>query len=198
MHTSKRVKALLQKKTHLWLDVGCGTNKQDGCIGMDIQKVSGVDVVHDHEKIPWPFAKETFTRVSLVHVMEHVKPWLHVKLVDEIWRVLKPNGLLLMVMPYPGTVGHWQDPTHIKPWNEHTPKYFDPEFPDLYRIYQPLPWKFETGAWHASGMIEIAMRKRPKNYIAQTKSDDELTNKHLEEGQKKRTEVRKVPAKTYV
>lgn len=169
------LRALYKRKSQLWLDVGSGTNKQDGCVGMDIQDLPEVDVVHDFEVFPWPFKPETFTRVLMIHVMEHVKPWLHIQMMNEIWRVLKPNGTLLMVMPYPNTTGHWQDPTHIKPWNEHTPKYFDPEIPELFRIYSPRPWRIEACAWHASGNIEIGMRKRPANYVAVNKDPDQKT-----------------------
>lgn len=170
---AKALAALYKRKAHLWLDVGSGSNKQDGCIGMDIQKLPETDIVHDWEKMPWPFKRETFTRVLMIHVMEHVKPWLHVDIMNEMWRVLKPGGVLMMCMPYPGTVGHWQDPTHIKPWNEHTPKYFDPEIPELYRIYHPKPWKIEGCVWHASGVIEVAMRKRALGYVAVNKESTE-------------------------
>ena len=72
----------------------------------------------------------------------------------------------MMAMPYPGSFGHWQDPTHIKPWNEATPRYFDPECPELYGIYQPKPWEIRNSiVWRSDGNIEIVLWKRPADYV---------------------------------
>lgn len=148
----------LKEVAQVWLDVGCGGNKQPNCIGMDRRKLPGVDVVHDLEVVPWPLKADTFSRIVMSHVMEHVKPWLVIDVMNEMWRVMKVDGLLCMAMPYPGSHGHWQDPTHIKPWNETTPLYFCPGN-ELYEIYKPKPWKLEGCAWRNDGNIEFAMRK---------------------------------------
>ncbi len=149
----------LREASQVWLDAGCGDNKQAGCIGMDRRKRDGVDVVHDIEVVPWPFKDATFNRIVMSHIMEHLKPWLVVDIMDEMWRVMKPGGILMMVMPYPTSHGFYQDPTHIKSWNETTPRYFDPEC-ELYKIYNPKPWKIEGCAWRSDGNIEIALRTR--------------------------------------
>src|SRR3990172_723772 len=153
------MKSDLRKKVQLWLDVGCGNNKQSNCIGMDKRKLDGVDIVHDCEEFPWPFASETFTRIIMSHLIEHLKPWLAIDVMDEAWRVMKPQGQLMLSMPYAGSFGHWQDPTHIKPWNEATATYFDPDH-DLYQIYKPKPWKIEANVWRSDGNIEIVLSKR--------------------------------------
>ena len=152
----------LKDHSQLWLDVGCGDNKQQNCVGMDRRQMEGVDVVHDAEVLPWPFEKDTFSRIVMSHLMEHLKPWLAIDIMNEMWRIMKPEGVLMMVMPYPGSYGHWHDPTHIKPWNEATARYFDPDCPDLYTIYKPKPWKIEGCAWRNDGNIEFVMRKRTK------------------------------------
>lgn len=156
---SLKIATRLKEVSQTWLDVGCGDAKQNGCIGMDRRKREGVDVVHDAETLPWPFADETFNRIVMSHIMEHLNPKYHVDIVDEMWRVLKPNGILMMAMPYPGSHGFWQDPTHLKSWNETTPRYFDPDC-ELYSIYKPKPWKIEGCAWRSDGNIEIVMRVR--------------------------------------
>jgi SAM-dependent methyltransferase len=150
----------LKEHSQLWLDVGCGEAKQQNCVGMDRRALPGVDYVHDLEVVPWPFEAGTFSRIVMSHVMEHIKPWLVIDVMNEMWRVMKVDGVLLMAMPYPGSHGHWQDPTHIKPWNETTPRYFDPDCPELYEIYKPSPWKIEGCAWRSDGNIEIVLRKR--------------------------------------
>jgi SAM-dependent methyltransferase len=149
------------KHSQLWLDAGCGSAKQPNCVGMDKRSLPGVDVVHDIETTPWPFTKETFDRIIMSHVMEHINPSVSVDVMNEMWRIMKPDGVLMLSMPYAGSFGHWQDPTHIKPWNEATCHYFDPDMP-LWGIYQPKPWKIEANVWRAEGNIEIILRKRAR------------------------------------
>jgi len=153
------MKSDLAKKSQLWLDVGCGGNKQPHCIGMDKRKLDGVDYVHDCERIPWPFKDEQFTNVIMSHLMEHLKPWLVIDIVNEVWRILKPDGTFMIAMPYAGSFGFYQDPTHVKAWNEATCRYFDPNF-SLYQIYQPSPWKIDINTWHSDGNLEVVLRKR--------------------------------------
>ena len=127
---------------------------------MDRRKVDGIDVVHDLEDLPYPFPAELFNRVILSHVMEHLNPKYHVEIVDELWRILKVGGILCLAMPYAGSAGHWQDPTHIKPWNEVTPCYFDPRHTSmLYDVYRPKPWHVTANAYQMSGNLEIVMEK---------------------------------------
>src|SRR3990172_1445653 len=149
------VKRLPIKKAQFVLDVGCGEHKQPNSIGMDRRKVDGVDVIHDCEILPWPFATNTFTRILMSHVMEHLKPWLVVDIMNEMWRVMKPDGVLMIATPYAGSFGFWQDPTHTKGWIEATPSYFDPDHASgLYNIYKPKPWQIVVNSWHADGNME--------------------------------------------
>ena len=150
----------LRKSGQLWLDCGCGHHKTPGAVGMDRRKVEGIDVVHDLAVLPYPFPNELFNRVILSHVMEHLNPKYHVEIVDEIWRILKVGGILALAMPYAGSEGHWQDPTHIKPWNRDTAWYFDPSHPSqLYDVYRPKPWKVAANSYQMNGNLEIVLEK---------------------------------------
>ena len=42
------------------LDVGCGKSKYPGSIGIDISEKTDADVIHDLNKIPYPFEDNTF------------------------------------------------------------------------------------------------------------------------------------------
>jgi predicted SAM-dependent methyltransferase len=149
-------------KQLIHLDVGCGFRKNDGFIGMDRREVPGVDIVHDAEDLPWPLEDESCAVITMSHLIEHVKPWLTVDIIDECWRVLEPGGVLLIVTPYATSFGYYQDPTHCNPWNEATVTYFIQEEP-LYEIYRPKPWKLDNLFWNLYGNIEIAMRKLNEN-----------------------------------
>ena len=37
------------------LDLGCGSKKRPGAIGVDINAASGADVIHDLDVLPYPF-----------------------------------------------------------------------------------------------------------------------------------------------
>lgn len=86
------------------------------------------------------------------------------RFMDEVWRILKPGGQFMSVLPYSGSTGYWQDPTHINGCNEITWTYFDPLEPNtqgqLYRIYEPKPWKIEASAWNQFGNMEVLLVKR--------------------------------------
>ncbi|MQL52258.1 methyltransferase domain-containing protein [Desulfofundulus thermobenzoicus] len=72
------------------LDLGCGPNKLPGAIGVDIRPGPVVDVVHDLNVYPWPFADNEFDLVYASHVLEHLDDV--VRAVEEIHRITKPGG----------------------------------------------------------------------------------------------------------
>ncbi len=88
---------------------------------------------------------------------------------DEIWRVLKPDGELLIAMPYPNSPGYLRDPTHCNERNEAVWSYFDPLDPKTgghnYKFYRPKPWQimYDKLSWHEGGTLEIVLRKRILN-----------------------------------
>lgn len=92
------------------LDVGCGTRKLAGALGMDIISLPTVDVVHNVDKAPWPFGDNTFDLVFLNHCLEHVVDVIST--LDEIHRILKPGGHVVIQVPYFRCVDAFNDPTH--------------------------------------------------------------------------------------
>lgn len=158
MLTKQKLRHLKNEYGQLWLDAGCGFNRQPNCIGMDNREEAEPDVLHDLEDLPYPFPDDVFDRIIMSHVMEHLNPKLTNRIMNEMWRIMKVGGALMLAMPYAGSFGHYQDPTHIKPWNEATATYYDPTKP-LYQIYRPKPWHIEVNVWRMPGNIEIVLRK---------------------------------------
>lgn len=58
------------------LDIGCGANKQQGAgwIGMDVQALPGVDIVHNLVQFPWPLEDESVLVAMASHILEHIPP----------------------------------------------------------------------------------------------------------------------------
>ena len=157
----ERVDEIVIAKRGIILDIGCGASKQPGAVGMDYQALEGVDVVHSWNEYPWPFEDESVLTAIASHVVEHVSPidgnfitWM-----NEVWRILLPDGQLAIVTPHGRSEGYLQDPTHCNPCNQMTWYYFDPEHP-LHGFYKPKPWKIETLYWSPAANIEVVLRKR--------------------------------------
>lgn len=158
------------------LNLGCGhAPRRPGIVGMDNRALPTVDVVHDCEVLPWPFKDGTFEQITSWHLFEHLKPWLMIDIMNECWRVMAPEGTLKIGMPMAGSFGFFQDPTHIRTWNEATPQYFDPDY-KYYQWYTPKPWKIELNTSYLkeppkrliyteptafNGSLQIVLRKRP-------------------------------------
>ena len=121
-------------KKGIMLDIGCGGNKQPSFTGMDRRELPGVDIVHDLEVFPYPLEDESCLTIVGSHIVEHIKPWLMLDFMNELWRILIPGGQLALSMPYGVSYGFVQDPTHCNSVNEATWTYFDPDHP-LYQIY---------------------------------------------------------------
>lgn len=141
------------------LDIGCKDRKEANFVGMDWKEHPGVDVVHDLDSFPYPFEDESCLTIKCAHVIEHIKPWNVIDFMNELWRLLLPNGQLAISAPYAGSPGFFQDPTHCTMITEKTWMHFDPGFPDLYDKYIPKPWKIEFSAYKPDGNIEAILRK---------------------------------------
>lgn len=161
--TKGEVATLLKEKGGVRLDIGCGASKQPGFVGIDYQQYGDVDIVHNIEETPWPLPDESVLMAVASHVLEHINPHggVFINVMDEIWRVLKPGAQFTFVVPYAGSHGYFQDPTHCNPINETTMCYFDPLSPTgLYQFYHPKPWKIEFQAMNRGGTLEVVLSKR--------------------------------------
>ena len=108
------------------LDLGCGHNKYPGSVGVDIAPLAEVDVVHDLNAYPYPFDANTFDRIRLIHVIEHMQSIT--KTMEEIHRISKPGALVEIVTPHHTDSSSWQDPTHVWHLNTRSFDYFAPGF----------------------------------------------------------------------
>lgn len=152
---SKPLKSL---KGKVCIDLGCGKWCEKGFVGFDKDPYPGVEVVHDLEAFPWPIEDGTVTIVKASHIVEHIKPWLQVKFMDECWRILEVGGRLLISTPYAGSHRFYQDPTHCCGWNENTPMYFI-RGAAFYDVYRPKPWEQEMASFYIQGNVEVSLLK---------------------------------------
>ena len=157
-------------KPGFFLDIGCGRNKQQGFVGMDAQLLPGVDLVWDVNVHPWPLEDETVKMAMCSHLIEHIPSVafidgktrnLFIEFMDEVWRILVPEGEFAIAYPHGSSQGFLQDPTHVHAMNESTWCYFDPLHPThFYQFYQPKPWKIKSLSWNPVGNCEVVLIKR--------------------------------------
>jgi SAM-dependent methyltransferase len=164
------------KKAHF--DIACGGNKQKGFIGLDKRDLPGVDIVIDLEDFPWrPIPDECCAVAVSSHFMEHLCPKKTLPFMDEVWRILEIGGTFAVSVPYAGSRGFWQDPSHCNGLNEVTWQYFDPHFP-LYGIYKPKPWKIQKGfpVYQNQGNMEVILTKLDPDL---TKAIEDVSGKDI-------------------
>ncbi|MBK9063605.1 MAG: methyltransferase domain-containing protein [Acidobacteria bacterium] len=82
----------------LRIDLGCGSAKKDGTIGLDIQAAPGVDQVVDLVNAPLPFPDRSVAYVHSSHFLEHVKD--PTRIFAEITRVAADGATLEFWTPY--------------------------------------------------------------------------------------------------
>ena len=80
------------------LNIGCGTKKLQGYINVDAVPNSNVDIVANDLKA-MPFDDNSADLVYMCHVLEHVKREDVILVIAEMWRILKPGGVLRVSVP---------------------------------------------------------------------------------------------------
>jgi len=80
------------------LNLGSGGYQKEGFVNLDWNRLNNPDVVHDLNKLPYPFSDNYFDYVEASHVLEHLdKPFL---VMEELHRILKNGGKLAIKVPH--------------------------------------------------------------------------------------------------
>lgn len=107
------------------LDLGCGTAKREGFIGVDarafpgvdrvIDLTSGVDSLTGRALIEWPWDCESVDEVWCSHFVEHLTPFERIHFANELHRILKPEGHATIITPHWCSQRAYGDLTHQWP-----------------------------------------------------------------------------------
>lgn len=90
------------------LNVGCGHEVLPGFVNLDLRPVPGLDLRADVLRLP--FADASLSEVRAGSLLEHFAD--PVVVLDELHRVLRPDGRLVVRVPALGTNAAHLDPTH--------------------------------------------------------------------------------------
>lgn len=96
------------------LNIGSGVDYLEGWVNLDLYKKS--DICHDLEVIPLPFKDNKFDLVYAAHILEHINNLS--ELYNDLWRITKPDGWLIVVSPYYTSPDAWGDPDHVRAFSE--------------------------------------------------------------------------------
>lgn len=86
------------KRTPKLLNVGCGRRFHPAWTNIDLESYDPTVVEHDITK-GLPYDDNQFDAVYHSHVLEHLEPSAGEKLLGECYRVLRPGGILRIVVP---------------------------------------------------------------------------------------------------
>ena len=106
------------------LDLGCGNQKREGAIGIDINPDTNADIIHDLNTYPYPFEGSTFEIIYADNVIEHLDNVVNV--MEELHRISKPEGIIIIKVPYFRSRYAFIDPTHKHYFTVESFTYFDP------------------------------------------------------------------------
>jgi SAM-dependent methyltransferase len=93
------------------LDVGCGSKKHPGAVGIDRSADTEADIVHDLDSVPWPIEDGRFDEILLQDVIEHLRDPYAV--FAELHRVARPEGRIKLRTPHFSSALAYSDPTHV-------------------------------------------------------------------------------------
>jgi SAM-dependent methyltransferase len=127
------------------LDLGCGDRKTKGTIGIDCVRLPGVDIIHDLNRFPYPFEDNTFDKVLMLNIIEHLDDTI--KVMREVYRILKPGGIVHIETVYWNHKHSISDPQHKHLFNEHSWEFYTGKRKQYYTDYAfemlSLKWLYD-------------------------------------------------------
>ena len=135
IRSRSKIKILKDGKSqneNIKLDLGCGKKKKEDFIGLDIKAMPGVDIVCDITK-GISLRNNSVKFVIADNLMEHIGDEF-IDVMNDIWRICKPESIVKLIVPGIHTSAAFQDPTHKRFFVQETFDYFNAEH-DRWKLY---------------------------------------------------------------
>jgi SAM-dependent methyltransferase len=143
------------------IDLGCGLNKVAGAIGVDNVSLPGVDIQHDLLNFPYPFIDSACSEVYLNHVLEHFYFPDEQRILQEVARILTPNGILHIRVPHVYSIAAFADPTHRQGFTFGTGNFFENDSAKSYYKELEATWKLLKTSSRVTALNWKRYRLRP-------------------------------------
>jgi GT2 family glycosyltransferase len=116
------------------LNLGSGYRKLEGFVNIDNRPETKPDILCDVME-GLPYDDNSIDIVRADDFLEHISMDLVIRVMEEIWRVLRPGGIFESSTPSTDGRGAFQDPTHRSFWNRNSWLYYsDPAYRNLHGI----------------------------------------------------------------
>lgn len=79
------------------LNLGCGYDRKEGYVNIDLYPADSVDMVLDLNRIPYPFEDSSIDEIFIQHTLEHLNDFEGT--IKEFHRILKDEGRLTVIVP---------------------------------------------------------------------------------------------------
>ena len=107
------------------LELGCGQKKIVAhSTSVDVNPRSRADIIHDLNRMPYPFPDDSFDIVIAEHVLEHLDNVI--ARVEEVHRICRPDALFYVEVPHFSSPEFFTDPTHRHAFGARSFDYFVP------------------------------------------------------------------------
>jgi hypothetical protein len=149
-----------QAMTGVRLSVGA---VRAGWYSIDNRGGNDADQVWDLECYPYPLPDSAANQIMVGHAINRINPARFglIHFFNELWRLLVPNGELLIHAYYGVNARYLADPAACNPISEGVFYHLDPAHKSgLWQTYQPQPWEIKDLAWAVDGNIEVLLGKR--------------------------------------
>jgi predicted SAM-dependent methyltransferase len=120
-------------KTKLNLGAGLQPKTGEEWINLDIVPLPNIDMVYNLVFLPYPFENEQFEFIMGEDILEHLphfttdwRPFIPV-FMEEMYRILKPNGAMYFRSPSVNAKFAWTDPSHTRTFTKDSMGFFDPD-----------------------------------------------------------------------
>lgn len=144
-----------------------------GFVGIDGERHSAADVVADLAWVPWPIKDSSVDEVRAWHVLEHLPGYSLHDAIWEIYRVLRPGGMLYVKVPYKEKGPYY--PYHFRVFNEHSFDAWTTGRVNAWTAQHHLLFqrKAQQVVWQLSGPLTWhSQRKVPRLFNAVTRADE--------------------------
>lgn len=98
------------------LNMGCGHNKIDGYLNVDMSPECQPDLICDLEVLPWVWPDNSVDAVRFNHSLEHLgqQSAVFLGMMKELYRVCRNDAIIEIGVPHPRHDNFIGDPTHVR------------------------------------------------------------------------------------
>jgi hypothetical protein len=136
---------------------------RSGWYSIDNRGGNDADCIHDLECYPYPLPPSCANQIMVGHAINRINPARFglVHFFNELWRLLVPNGELMVVSYYGTNHRYASDPAACNAMTEASFYYLDPAHKSgLWQVFQPSPWQIKDLSWDVAGNLEALLGKR--------------------------------------